>query len=169
MVNFSDLELESYQSRNFLASLRKEMFPGWVLALPPRPQITSWGEGVVTASRAEWWNDDDDDDDDERMGEGGWWESMDGNEMSAVVVEDDDDNVLVWVKYLGLMACPSISKFSIDTTEAGEGDGHEFKWWDDSSCVELGDGVLVVDGGGGGERIGISLLDASLIPPNILL
>ena len=63
----------------------------------------------------------------------------------------------------------------MDTTEVGEGDGHEFKWWwwsrDVDDSVGLGDGVrvLVVVAGDGGERIGISLLEASLTPPNILL
>ena len=46
MVNFSDLDDDSYQLRNFFASSRKEMLPGCVLAFPPRPQITSTGEGV---------------------------------------------------------------------------------------------------------------------------
>jgi hypothetical protein len=64
---------------------------------------------------------------------------------------------------------------SMDTTEVGEGDGHEFKWWwsrDVAESVGLGDGVLVVlavVAADGGERIGISLLEASLTPPNILL
>ena len=43
IVYFSDLDDDSYQLRNFNASDRKEMFPGWELALPPRPQITSLG------------------------------------------------------------------------------------------------------------------------------
>ena len=70
-----------------------------------------------------------------------------------------------------LLFPPSIV-VSMDTTEVGEGDGHEFKWWwwsrDVAESVGLGEGVLVV-AGDGGERIGISLLEASLTPPNILL
>jgi hypothetical protein len=43
----------------------------------------------------------------------------------------------------------------MDTTEESEGDGHE--------SVGGGEGEV------GGERVGISLLETSLTPPNILL
>mmetsp|Transcript_39078 Transcript_39078/g.94067 ORF Transcript_39078/g.94067 Transcript_39078/m.94067 type:complete len:121 (-) Transcript_39078:21-383(-) len=85
MVNFSDLELDSYQLRNLRASSRKEMLPGWVLAFPPRPQITSWWEGASF--------------DDLETG----CES-DGSDvtLSAIDAVDDEMGESGWIKYLEL-------------------------------------------------------------------
>ena len=139
MVNFSDLELDSYHPRNFRASSRKETFPGWVLALPPRPQMTSSGQGG-SAVRCSIVGDDDDDADrgssremaDERQGTGEEGpEGGDGRDRTA----------------------------SADTTMLADGDDLDEETGETGAKYPVSSWCSA----------GISLFDGSLRPPNMLL
>lgn len=93
-MNFSDFELDSYQLRNFRASSRKKMFPGWVLALPPRPHITSVGAGaplVVVLLEMVWESDDSD------------------GTLSAVAVVDEEAGESGCIKHLELSLPGSVA------------------------------------------------------------